>query len=85
VTQSILADQFNQGEDDYRAQLQKKGQDRLRYAIYDQSAFLLDHNIPRGFSEAMLAGNSDDQANMIGQYAFNALKFGTPMASSKAI
>ena len=48
-------------------------QKRLQYGMYDIAAFKLDHNIPPGFSQAMISGNSAQRSDMLGQYAFSAL------------
>ena len=52
----------------------KIAQQNLQYRMYDIAAFEIDKNIPVGFARAMLEGNSAERSNLVGQFAFNALR-----------
>jgi hypothetical protein len=52
----------------------KRGKEVLQYSIYDSIAFAtLDPNIPKGFTYAMLKGNTATKLAAIGTYAIGAL------------
>ncbi|MBU6388919.1 hypothetical protein KGQ71_00185 [Patescibacteria group bacterium] len=73
---AALQQQATQGADHYSQQIKKNAQDRLQFQAYDAAAFMVDHNIPPGFTYTMFNGTTAARERMLGEFAFNSLNLG---------